>query len=545
MSNPRQLIICCDGTNNNVTGGRTDTNVIKLQSGLARDAEQIVFYDPGVGNPGELPGATWVDSIRAKFQRLSGLAFGSGVYENIAECYSFLMLNYEKDDEIYLFGFSRGSFTARALSGVVNMFGLLRPEMTNMVPTLLYIYFSKRESNKQKDDVCTEVTDIKRLFVEPDNRNVWIHYIGVWDTVASIGMPPFDKQITGSPTIKGKKFRHVRQALALDEYRKPFLPRLYSEPDFDDPASEANPEQSLKQRWFHGAHCDVGGGYAPEPDGPQSGCGLSDVTLHWLYDEARDKGLRGSALVLRPTVTRVHSELYNEGLWALAGMVQRSLKPEPDGTNTIDAVALSETHTVKAASPPISFPKDTVWAISRPVGPLIVAVLVWAVAMIVLAQLMVPASSAEAGYLSAWAEALRTLIGWQSTLQWTAADVAAAGISHLRTALLFQLVAQGAGLYILARWSSWAFAQVARLRDPQLPPSAALNKVGAAPRWFTVFTLGTTIAALISLLTGPWSWPWVAVMFRLAMNAFWWLQLVALLGIAALAMWGIWGRLRR
>ena len=86
---------------------------------------------------------------------------------------------------------------------------------------------------------------------------------------------------------------------------------------------------------------------------------------------------------------------------------------------------------------------------------------------------------------------------------------------------------------------------MAQLRDPQLPPNALLNILGVAPRWFTVFTLGTTIAALISLLTGPWSWPWVAVMFRLAMNAFWWLQLVALLGIAALAMWGIWGRFRR
>jgi hypothetical protein len=545
MSNPRQLIVCCDGTNNNVTGGRTDTNVIKLQSGLARDAGQIVFYDPGVGNPGELPGATWADSIRAKFQRLSGLAFGSGVYENIAECYTFLMLNYEKGDEIYLFGFSRGSFTARALSGVVNMFGLLRPELTNMVPTLLYIYFSKRESNKQKEDVSTEVADIKRLFVDPDSRDVWIHYIGVWDTVASIGMPPFDKKITGSPTIKGKKFHHVRQALALDEYRKPFVPRLYSEQDFDDPADEVNPAQSLKQRWFHGAHCDVGGGYDPAPDGPQSGCGLSDVTLHWLYDEARTKGLRGSPLVLQPTITRVHSELYNESLWALAGMVERSRLPDregPDAKSKVPPPVVGE-----AVSPPhpISFPGDTVWAISRPVGPLIVAVVVWAIAMIVLAQLLVPTSSAAAPHLSAWTDAVRNLICWQSTPQWTAADKMSADIPHLRTALLFQLVAQGAGLFILARWSSWAFAQVARLRDPQLPPSAALNKLGVAPRWFTVFTLGTTIAAWISLLTGPWSWPWLAVMFRFAMNAFWWLQLVALLGIAALVGWGIWGRLRR
>ena len=543
MSNTRQLIVCCDGTNNNVTGGRTDTNVIKLQDGLARDVDQLVFYDPGVGNPGALPGATWIDRIRGKFERLSGLAFGTGVYENIAECYVFLMQNYRKGDEIYLFGFSRGSFTARALSGVVNMFGLLRPELVNMVPTLLYIYFSKRESDAQISAVHTEVTDIKALFVAPDCREVWIHYIGVWDTVASIGMPPFDKQITGSPTIRGKKFRHVRQALALDEYRTPFLPRLYSEPDFHDPANAEQTAQSLQQRWFHGAHCDVGGGYNPAGSGAQGGCGLSDVTLAWLYDEARNLGLRAAPLVLPPTITRVHSELYNEALWALAGMVQRTMKPEPSGPDTIDFVRVP--NMAASAPPPLTFPKDTVWAISRPLKPLIIALVVWIIALLGMAELMLASGSAGGHRLAACLDALCTLIGWQALPQLSWVDRIGPAILHIKTALLIQLFAQGAGLFALARLASWAFAQVARLRDPQLPPSKVLNALGGSPRWFTVFTLGTTISGLVSLLLSPWAWPWLSALFRFVMNLGWWLQLPTLVGIGALVCWGIWARAAR
>ena len=566
MSDTRQLIVCCDGTNNNVTGGRTDTNVIKLQESLVRDAGQVVFYDPGVGNSGLLPGTTLVDRIRGKFDRLAGLAFGTGVYENIAECYIFLMQNYRPGDQIYLFGFSRGAFTARALAGVVNLFGLLRPELANMVPTLLHIYFLKRETQEQRDAVKNEAEEIQRLFVEPKFNNVWIHFIGVWDTVASIGMPPFDKQITGSPTIKGKKFKHVRQALALDEYRTSFLPRLYAEPDFYTAAADDMPEQSLRQRWFRGAHCDVGGGYDPYDSDPQCGCGLSDTALKWLFDHARNNGLRATDLHLTPTITRLHSELYNEALWALAGMAQRDLTPEPGTDGTTDFMRSVNGAPGHSTSP--QFPQDTVWAISRPYKPLLVALAVMLTSTLVMATLMLPLEQTgliDGLSVGAWlssvlarllhlfsAEGLRLMattlwrfIRWQSTWQWSLVDLLAATIPELKTALLFRLAAQAAGLFIIARISSWAFAQVAGLRDRQLPPSAVLNKLGLAPRWFTVFTFGTTLSGLLSLLLAPWMWSWLSILSRILMNVTWWFQGPALLGVLALAGWGAWARMRR
>ena len=91
----RQFIICCDGTNNNLTGRRNDTNVTQLCELLAPNAQnQRLYYDPGVGNPGELPGASWADRLSRHLERLHGLVFGKGIYENIAESYRFIQRNW-------------------------------------------------------------------------------------------------------------------------------------------------------------------------------------------------------------------------------------------------------------------------------------------------------------------------------------------------------------------------------------------------------------------------------------------------------------------
>ena len=142
----RQLIICCDGTNNNLTGRVRDTNVTKLCELFAPDANaQLLYYDPGVGNPGLLPGASLTDQFSRFSERLYGLAFGKGVYENIAQAYLFLMRHYQPGDQIFLLGFSRGAFTARSIGGLVTQFGLLRPAMDDLVPTLQHIYFSDQK----------------------------------------------------------------------------------------------------------------------------------------------------------------------------------------------------------------------------------------------------------------------------------------------------------------------------------------------------------------------------------------------------------------
>jgi hypothetical protein len=96
MESNRQLILLCDGTNNNLTGRKADTHVLLLAEVLRQqpDPQRLVYYDPGVGNPGQLPGTTVVDKFGRLAERLNGLAFGRGVFDNIAEGYFFLMRNW-------------------------------------------------------------------------------------------------------------------------------------------------------------------------------------------------------------------------------------------------------------------------------------------------------------------------------------------------------------------------------------------------------------------------------------------------------------------
>jgi uncharacterized protein (DUF2235 family) len=97
------------------------------------------------------------------------------------------MRHYQPGDQIFLFGFSRGAFTARSIGGLVTQFGLLRPEMEGLVPTLLHIYFSDRERGGQKYTAIRE--QISRLFTSDQTRATPVWFVGVWDTVSSVGAP--------------------------------------------------------------------------------------------------------------------------------------------------------------------------------------------------------------------------------------------------------------------------------------------------------------------------------------------------------------------
>jgi len=123
----RDLVVCCDGTNNTLTGGIQDTNVLLLYSYLRKHADPattMLYYDPGVGSPDSAPPTGLVDLLKRRWSRIAGLASGRGVYENIAEAYAFLMREWRPGDRIFCFGFSRGAFTARACVGMAAASGI-------------------------------------------------------------------------------------------------------------------------------------------------------------------------------------------------------------------------------------------------------------------------------------------------------------------------------------------------------------------------------------------------------------------------------------
>ena len=521
----RQLIICCDGTNNNLTGRRTDTNVAQLCELLAPDTQnQLLYYDPGVGNSGTFPGATWTEQIQQKWERLSSLAFGSGIYDNIAEAYRFLMRNWREGDEIFLFGFSRGAFTARSLGGMVTQFGILRPDMEVMVPTLLHLYFLDRDAN------LTEYTAIKNqiadLFASGAARQAPVWFVGVWDTVESVGapLPLMRKKIPAKATIVGKRFKHVRQALALDEYRFTFAPRPYwIEQGYD----YAGHGQSIAQEWFSGGHSDVGGGYV------NAQAGLSAQTLLWMVDQAAsplcklrlspallsgeqpDHGLIAQHLDQRshqdaPRKCLVHSETYGTPWWALAGLTLRDpVVPMKPVDATVKLARPVESKAVSAAA--LRFPEDTVWNTPRGWGWLLFAVAMYCVFALMAAAFHLGPRPLNAAALCAlplvWMNDLPPLASanlcfaqWQ--LAWLASGQAPStgliGYHSPNRAVAVDFFIIASYGYLLARGAGWAFARRAGLHRVGMKPSRVLNYLGMAPM---VAILADVIENLLTWLT--------------------------------------------
>ena len=276
----RNLVVCCDGTSNEI--GVNISNVLKLCRIAVKDDTQRVFYDPGVGTIGQL--ATW-GRLWQRAKTAMGLATGYGLDDNILDAYRWLCLNHRPGDRIFLFGFSRGAYTVRALAGLVNMIGLLGPDQVNITGDALTAY--KRAAEKDDLPIAWQFQRIS------EGRDVAIHFIGVWDTVASVLVPRPDRLYLPSLeflpyTKQNKRVRAFRQAIAIDERRAMF--RNYRWNDGQKFAARrfggVEVDQDCRQVWFAGVHADIGGGY------PEAQSGLSKFPLRWMLDEASAHGLR-------------------------------------------------------------------------------------------------------------------------------------------------------------------------------------------------------------------------------------------------------------
>ncbi|SNX55708.1 putative alpha/beta hydrolase family protein DUF2235 [Streptomyces sp. TLI_55] len=266
----KRLIVCCDGTWN-FADQPSKTNVAKValsvRSGTAAGKEQRVYYHSGVGT--------------RRRERLRGGAFGAGLSQNIVDAYRFLVETYEPGDELFLFGFSRGAFTARSLAGLTRNCGIVRRDHTDRIPEAWGLY---RDRIEQPNGAAAT------LFRRSYARETEIRFIGVWDTVGSLGIPVpdaawlqpaakrFNRRWAFHNTELSGWVRAAFHALAIDEQRSAFRPTLWHQ----QPGA-AEQGQELQQVWFSGVHCDVGGGYKET--------GLSDIPLLWMVDQARRHGL--------------------------------------------------------------------------------------------------------------------------------------------------------------------------------------------------------------------------------------------------------------
>jgi uncharacterized protein (DUF2235 family) len=268
----KNIVVCCDGTANEFA--RNNTNVVKLYATLQQDpATQVTYYHPGLGTM-EPAGA--LTPWRRKTTKLLGMAIGYGLANDVRDAYVFLMERFEPGDRVFLFGFSRGAYTARAVASLLYMYGLLRPGNEALVPYAIRmmtgIERGSRESEQRRE--IEEYFNLAREFKKTMSRDCRPWFVGVWDTVSSVGWisnPMKLPYISSNPEIE-----IGRHAIAIDERRAFFRSHLWR------PAGEASRRGplDLKQVWFPGVHCDVGGGY------PEAESGLSKLALEWMLDEA-------------------------------------------------------------------------------------------------------------------------------------------------------------------------------------------------------------------------------------------------------------------
>lgn len=278
----KRIITCSDGTWNKPDttdrGKRVETNVEKMfrcicpidNSDPENPVTQLKIYDQGVGT-----GYTWKD-------RLLGGATGAGIDKNIKDMYMFLMLNYEPGDDIFLFGFSRGAYTARSIGGFIRNCGILKPEYIHLIDNAYALY---RDRNKYASPDSDLMISFRKRYAYEHITSIC--FIGVWDTVGSLGIPlPWYKM----RNLNKYKFhdvtlssyvRNAYHALAIDERRKLFMPTLWQKSE--TVLNNTDHPQRMEQRWFAGVHSNVGGGYEDT--------GLSDVALNWLIEKAHASGL--------------------------------------------------------------------------------------------------------------------------------------------------------------------------------------------------------------------------------------------------------------
>ncbi|HEY2557257.1 MAG TPA: DUF2235 domain-containing protein [Diaminobutyricibacter sp.] len=265
----KNLVICLDGTGAQprATG---DSNVIKIFSMLDLDDpdKQVAYYDPGVGTFASA--ASW-GALARGLSRVGGLAFGNGLRQNLGEAYTWLMQTWNPGDRIFLFGFSRGAYTARALSGMLRTIGLLYPGSENLVPYAVAEFARRRGDDKDHWADIDEFTDNFSRKVA-GRSTVPVAYLGAFDTVKAAGILKWD--IKWPYTRKLVNDARVRHAVSIDEKRRPFREYLVTPTD----------DSRLEEVWFAGVHTDVGGTF---PDDGR----LSSVSLKWIVEGAVEEGM--------------------------------------------------------------------------------------------------------------------------------------------------------------------------------------------------------------------------------------------------------------
>lgn len=287
----RRLILCFDGTGNKFLGNESDTNIVKIYSRLDRhDPSQFHYYQPGIGtyvedqSSNSSNGNLWT-RMKSSVLTTVDQAVGTSFVHHVLAGYRFIMRYYDEGDLIYIFGFSRGAYTARFLAEMLFSIGLLsrgNEEMVRFAWQTFSDYQRGRgnvpQSAKDKAHVVY-MEKFKKTFCRPD---VTVHFLGLFDCVNSVGqfeVPFFRASFDAVATPPAKYIRH---AISIHERRLKFKPALFLTDDGEPLPGVDTHKSDVQEVWFAGNHADVGGGWGLRKHQRHL---LSDTPLEWMLQE--------------------------------------------------------------------------------------------------------------------------------------------------------------------------------------------------------------------------------------------------------------------
>jgi len=293
----KRLVFCFDGTWNRIDAAHSTNVVMTAESVLplaSDNVSQLIYYHEGVGT--------------GRWDRIRGGVFGSGLVQNLADAYRFLIFNHTPGDEIYVFGFSRGAYTARSFVGLIGCCGILLRKDAGKVKDAIEHYRERDKSEAYAESMMRFRLDHSPQLSVSDREDEWrakqlpgsqpaprllITYLGVWDTVGALGIPASftwlswaNEKFQFHDTELSSFVRSARHAVAIDERRKDFQPTLWINlKELNDAAraDAAADDAPYQQKWFPGVHTSVGGGGERR--------GLADQAMDWVLDGARHMGL--------------------------------------------------------------------------------------------------------------------------------------------------------------------------------------------------------------------------------------------------------------
>jgi uncharacterized protein (DUF2235 family) len=368
-AHPKRLVLCLDGTWNNpydeqeridrsANQRRAPIKVIKPSNPLklcravlpvdSSGREQIAYYDTGVGSMSEYPGVP--NRLLHVADRALGGVWAAGFEANVEEALHFLVVNYQRRDQVFVFGFSRGAATARGVTRFLEWNqGLPQKGDAYFLPRLFQAFVASHGEPTAHaaiiEDINGELAADKKDPLQPF-QEVRVTYLGVWDTVMALGSrfaaTGKDTSEPGSTFYAGEApsvyVQRARQALAIDEHRYDFRPEIWTHTHPDNNA------QRMEQRWFSGVHSNIGGGYMHD--------GLANIAFHWILEGATDKELGDERLQVDDTFVGHYRRFPLDSIYDSSSLVyrigdairfrtgkgKRSLVDRPDTANlTLDA----------------------------------------------------------------------------------------------------------------------------------------------------------------------------------------------------------------